>query len=229
MVKQKKQVVVNGEIKNREWVVDTDAIRSIRGNDWTGDYPRLIQTDLEQMAETFPHWFLTVGSSSRPIACQRDGDYFIPKDGTLQCVNCGQAINQNPSCLIWTGLLPVQIVGAEKVSKHIRSLIAKGNMKLPYVGDEAAFLLTPIRIIYPPGWPNVQPSAYYTREFFSSLGIGPPGTSHAHHMYEDLRMCLFASWHTMTIREVIQNRIAPHALAQVKIANGERPNSRWFN
>lgn len=229
MAKQKKQIVVGLSVENREWNVDVKALKSVRGNDWVEDYPRLIQTDLEQMAETFPHWFLTVGHSVNPIACPSDGDYFIPKDGRLQCVNCAQAISQTPSCLIWTGMLPVQIAGAEKVSRHIRRLIEREEIRLPYVGDESIFLLVPIKIIYPSNWPNSQPSAYYSKEFFHSLGVSPPGVSHAHHMNGDLKMCLFLNWHQMTIREVIQNRIAPHALAQVKIANGERPNPQWFN
>lgn len=229
MVKQKKQVSIDRGTENREWTVDVSALKPVRGNDWVEDFPQLIKTDLEQMAETFPHWFLTVGQSVNPIACPSDGDYFIPQDGKLQCVNCGQAISQTPSCLIWTGMLPVQIAGAEKVSRHIRRLIEREEIRLPYVGDESIFLLVPIKIIYPSSWPNNQPSAYYPHEFFHSLGVSAPGVSHPHHMRGNLEMCLFLNWHKMTIREVIQNRIAPHALAQVKIANGERPNPKWFN
>ena len=229
MVKQKKQVVVGQEVENREWSVDLQALKAVRGNDWLEDFPQLIKTDLREMAETFPHWFLTVGHSVKPIACPSDGEYFIPQDGQLRCVNCRRVIEQTPSCLIWTGLLPVQIPGGGKVERHLRLLIEKEDMKLPYVGEESIFLLVPIKIIYPGNWPNSQPCAYYTSEFFQSLGVSPPGVSHLHHMNGELKLCLFLNWHPMTIREVIQNRIAPHALAQVKIANGERPNPRWFN
>ncbi|MDP3710492.1 MAG: hypothetical protein Q8R29_02075 [bacterium] len=220
-----KTVVSDSGTENVSWEVDIGALKQARGNDWISDYPQLIERDLKEMSEMFPRWILVGGKETNPASCSECGEYVVPTEGKMMCLACGEPYTLNIRALIWTGLLPVQISGVEKVERNIEKLRERGQLKLPRV---SGFLLVPIRIIYPSDWPHSNPSAYYTQEFFESLGTGAPSYSHEYHMNGSLSMCLFSRWHEMSIRDVIQNRIAPHALAQVKLANGERPQ-KWFN
>jgi hypothetical protein len=225
----KKTVVVNGRTEERVWQVDPRATKNISGNDWLERFPQLLTKDIQEMDRSFPRWILVAGNGVTPAACPNDREYIILKDGTMQCVLCGEVFRGQISSLIWTGLLPVQITGAIRVETRIRGKIESGNMGLSYLDKgNALYIFAPIKVVYPTNWPNSAPEGYYIAGFFETLGLSVGGASHEHHMNSGSKICMFSSWHKMTICEVIQNRIAPHALAQVKIANGERP-MKWFN
>ncbi len=214
------------------WSVDADALQVLTNNDWLQSFPQLIEHDLEEMHTAFPRWFLAVGRGDQPAQCTCSvHDYIAPHCGGLRCLSCsGSELSTHQySALIWTGLLPVQISGADGVERRIRRQQREQTLRLPTTeSGSTLYLLVPIRVVYPSSWPNEAPRGYYTREFFTTLGVTPPGTSHTHHMLSGLHMCLFQRWQRMSIAEVMQNRIAPHALAQVVIANGDMPR-RWFN
>lgn len=207
------------------WEVDVGALKQIKGNDWIEDHPTLIIRDLQEMSEMFPRWFLVAGVGTSPVACDDCGEYVVPTDGRMRCLACGDEYTSDITHLIWTGLLPVQVSGADSVEKRLEQLQERRQIRLPYSNK---ILYAPILVVYPRNWPHTDPPSYYTKEFFESLGLNPSNTGHGNHMLGNLQMCLFSSWEQMSIREVIQNRIAPHALAQVKLANGERPK-KWFN
>lgn len=226
---QRKTVIVDGRAEERIWQVDPRAAITIRGNDWLERFPQLLTKDIQEMEQSFPRWILVAGNGATPAACPNDGEYIILKDGAMQCVLCGEAFRSQPSSLIWTGLLPVQITGAARVEERIRRKIREGNMRLGHLDREnALFLFVPIKVVYPSNWPNSAPEGHYIAGFFEALGINVGGASHTHHMNSGSKICMFSSWHQMSIREVIQNRIVPHALAMVTIADGRRP-LKWFN
>lgn len=226
---QRKVVAVDGQAKERTWQVDPRAAGVIRGNDWLERFPQLLTRDIQEMEQSFPRWILVAGNGATPAACPQDDEYIILKDGTMQCVLCGEVFRGQISSLIWTGLLPVQITGATKVETRIRKMIKERKMELSYLDKgNALYIFAPIKVVYPTNWPNSAPEGHYVSGFFGTLGLNVSGASHTHHMNSGSKICMFSSWHQMSIREVIQNRIVPHALAQVKIANGERPR-KWFN
>src|SRR5207248_7858051 len=84
-------------------------------------------------------------------------------------------------------------------------------------------LMIPIEVEYPPNWPSSPPKANYAdRQFLAA--IGPFQGGYGTHIIGDRTMCLYhgAQWNdNTTIMDVIANRIAPHAFALLKLANGE--------
>ena len=228
-IRHHKAVLIGDAVEKRQWQVDVSALARIGGNEWMQDFPQLLGRDLTEMAETFPHWFLAVGKDGRPAQCPQDGDYIVASQGQLRCAACEQPYRSaaHLGSLIWTGMIPVQVTGAAHVEERIRRGIASGNLPIGHVDSGALFILAPIEALYPSNWPHSAPVARYLQGFFEALG-GSPGFGHASHMLRDNQMCLFSSWRQMSMRDVIQNRVVPHALAQVKIANGERPQ-RWFS
>ena len=229
LIQHHKAVLIGDSVEQRQWQVDVEALTRVGGNEWIQDFPQLLARDLTEMFETFPHWFLVIGKDSRPAQCPEDGDYIVPSQGQLRCAACQEPYRNvaRLRCLIWTGMIPVQVTGAARVEEHVRRSIAQGTLPIGHVESGALFLLVPIEVTYPNNWPHSAPTARYLSGFFQALGSSP-GFGHSSHMLNDDKMCLFSSWHQMSIRDVIQNRIVPHALAQIKIANGERPQ-RWFN
>ena len=226
LIQHHKAVFVDDAIEQRQWQVDVGALARIGENEWVRDFPQLLERDLAEMTETFPHWFLAAG---KPAECPEDGDYIVPSKGGFRCAACEKPYKDaaHLRSLLWTGMIPVQVTGATHVEQRIRQQIAERNLPIGHVESGALFLLVPIEVAYPSNWPNSAPTARYLHGFFQALGRSP-GSGHHSHMLSDNQMCLFNSWHKMSMRDVIQNRIVPHALAQVKIANGERPQ-RWFN
>lgn len=231
MYKQRKTVFENGQAVQKEWIVDIGALQSIKDNDWIEEFPILVKTDLEQMAKAFPHWFLVAGYQSNPLVCPDDEEYIVPKNGSLSCIKCNKEFPNNGriQALIWIGMIPVPIQGKEKTKRNILKLRNQGRLKLPFI-EKSEHLLVPIKIVYPSSWNESDPKSYYDYNniFYETIGLRDSGTSHERHMVGNAQMCLFSRWHKMSIRDVIQNRIIPHAIAQVKIANGERPQ-KWFN
>lgn len=226
---QKKTVIVDGQAREMVWQVDSSAVRTVRGNDWLERFPQLLMQDIQEMEQSFPRWILVAGNGANPVACPSDGEYITLKDGQLRCVQCGEVYQGQVGSLIWTGLLPVQVTGAERVENLVRRKIAAGSLQIGCLDQaNALFLFAPIKVVYPTNWPNNAPEAFYIKGFFEALDVRVSGASHSYHMLSDSKICMFAQWHNMSIREVIQNRIAPHALAIVTIANGERPR-KWFN
>lgn len=233
MTIQRKSVIVDGKTLERTWEVDSRVLRTIRGNDWLQDFPQLLQQDLNEMQQAFPHWFLASGNGMTPAACNIDQEFIVPINGQMRCVKCGQSYDQSLTSLLWIGQLTVQITGAGKVERKLRELIASRRMSVSYLDKGTAFFVYPaVKVKYPSNWPRSAPEAHYFAGFLESLGIivgsGTGRTNHDLHMNSQIKMCLFSDWHQMSIREVVQNRIVPHAHAQVIIANGERPQ-RWFN
>lgn len=229
---QKSVLNDKGKVEKKSWQVDVHALERLQENSWIEEFPQLLQKDLAEMSSSFPHWFLALGKNAEFVVCANDQEYIVAKKGGWHCLKCDQpysGVIKNLS-LIWTGMLPVQITGANKVENHVRKKIQNETIRIPFLDNgKALYLMVPIKIVYPNNWPNYAPSSFYISvEFFRSIGVSAPGASHANHMKGSLEMCLFSSWHHMSIREVIQNRIIPHALAQVKIANDERPK-KWFN
>jgi hypothetical protein len=220
---QQRTIFTAGHPEDVSWVVDINSLKRVK--DWVDEYPSLLTTDLNQMKADFPQWFVTIASRANPVACSC-GEYIVPKEGQLSCISCNSPHRGHVRGIMWVGMIPVQLAGTDKVYDRVLQKAQSGKLYLPLT--ESGYLLVPIRIVYPGNWNREAPSCYYDDNFFSTLGIsGANSTSHSHHMLSGGKMCLFDSWQVMTIRDVLRNRILPHALAQVRIADGKRPRD-WF-
>lgn len=228
MVSQSKWIASGGQTRQVTWTPDLAVVGNRIG--WAGEYPNLLVTDMDTMARDFPTWFLVFGSGNLPVACQHCGEYIVPKDGTIRCVACEHTYTRAVSTILWVGQIPVLISGADRVEQSMRRCITRGALRIGHLERQGSlYAFAPIRAVYPDNWPNAQPLCFYGVEFLDTLGLERELFGHSSHMLGAQRMCLFNEWRRMGITEVIKNRIVPHAVAMVKIANGERPDSRWFN
>lgn len=237
MTTQTKKVSVNGRAEERLWEVDRQAVLTVRNNEWLREFPQLLQRDLDEMQHEFPHWFLAAGQDMIPASCSSDHEFIVPSGGAMRCVKCGQTYIQPVNSLIWIGQFPVQITGADRVERRIDDLIDSRRLTVPFKEEETAeglalFLYPTVKVKYPSNWDRSAPVAHYFYGFLESLGITVGSwherTNHDLHMNSQEKICIFSSWNKMSICEVVQNRIIPHACAMVTIADGRRPE-RWFN
>lgn len=216
---------------DRQWEIDISVLGGIAR--WVNEFPSLLRKDLEEMQKNFPTWFLVFGDGNgKPLSCPIDGEYIVPQSGKASCLQCGNAPEQKPETLVWVGLIPVPVSGARRVESRLRKMIGTGEIPQSYTLDHpqtGLLLFAPIRIVYPSSWPNEQPLAYYGKEFLTFLGHPVSLSGHSSHMLGNQQLCLFSQWRRLSVCQVLQNRVVPHALAIVKLANGERPDPAWFN
>lgn len=208
---------------DKKWEVDVGAVAKFLngGSSWVAERPKLLEDDLKEMEQWFSHWFLVGGLGGGNFAkCLDDGEFIVPTQDRFRCLNCAREYRREINYLGWIGLLPVSIAGADRVMRMVSE-----QTELRVYNN---FLLAPISIFYPEDWPHSEPDAFYDRSFFRAIGNDHLESGHSTHMLSNTKMCLFHDWNEMSIRNVLAERVAPHALAHIKIANGERPK-RWFN
>lgn len=215
---------------DKDWDVDVDALCATNVPWLMNTHQTLaarnrtaLELDLREMHDKFRHWILVGGSHDRPHACgaHEIAQFIVPREGAMRCLECGCVFRDSVTSLQWIGNIPVPITG----SRAVERIVSDGRSVLSVVQGH---MLVPVRIVYPGRWPAEAPLAYYYPEFFQSIGIRMPSTSHAHHMMSGGQLCMFSRWRSMSIRDVIVNRIIPHAVALMIIADGRRPE-RWFN
>lgn len=87
------------------------------------------------------------------------------------------------------------------------------------------FFAPPIYAVYPNNWPRSQPSVYVERDYFdkilfsgSNLGFGS-FHAYSHDSNQLLRLCNYCSWHRVTMRVSIEQRIIPKVMIDVMIAD----------
>src|SRR4051794_40923494 len=104
---QQKRILPDRSEKN--WNIDTGVLRKkLKRFSWLKD-DRLLSRDLIQMAEYLPHWILTVGKGMEPLRSSCCSDNVAPINGELRCILCDRAVADNPTTLLWTGLLPINL------------------------------------------------------------------------------------------------------------------------
>jgi hypothetical protein len=205
------------------WSVDINALREKLPNYKWLQNDLLIKRDLKEMADYLPHWVLTVGAPSKPLRSGCCNDNVAPYDGGLRCILCGRSVAEKVTVLSWTGLLPVNLSGRDKAYQKILQARAKGSLNYPIVNPGGKpHLMVPVVVDYPANWPYAPPQGHYAdRQLLDTLKFsGGYGT----HILSERTMCLYhnAQWNdNTTIMQVIANRIAPHAFALLRLANGE--------
>jgi hypothetical protein len=215
----------------KTWTVDVNVLRAkLPGYTWLKK-ERLLARDLTQMSEYLPHWILTLGKGLDPIRSSCCSDNVAPIEGELRCILCNRITRTSPTALLWTGLLPVNLEGRERILRKVFQARERGKLNYPIVAPEGKHhLLVPVIVEYPQNWPYSPPRGHYAdRQFLDLIGTVQAGA--AIHMLGDRTMCLYhaAQWNdNNTIMHVVANRIAPHAFAIARLANGES-SIEFFN
>lgn len=209
--------------REKTWHVDTMVLqRKLPHLAWLSN-TRLLKRDLTQMAEYLPHWLLTVGREAEPLRSSCCQDNIAPIEGELRCILCHKAIKAKANSLLWVGLLPVNLEGRDRVLNKIIQAQKKGTLHYPIITPaHKRHLLVPIVVEYPRDWPYSPPQAHYADDqYLKTLAL------EGHwHLLGERKICLYAHYGTEwndqnSIMDVIANRVAPHAFALLRLANGE--------
>ena len=115
------------------------------------------------------------------------------------------------------------ITGGERLALTLPASGPAGTVAMALAPDGKHHLMVPIVVEYPVNWPYSPPKGHYAnRQYFEALGGIKSGQNW--HILSDRTMCLYhgSQWNdNNTIMHVIANRIAPHAFALLRMANGE--------
>ncbi|MBI4850982.1 MAG: hypothetical protein HY819_04050 [Acidobacteria bacterium] len=227
---QQKRILPNKQEKT--WAIDRKVLKAkLPSYSWLGN-ERFLERDLSEMSKYLPHWILTVGKDLDPLKSKCCLDNLAPIQGELRCILCNQPSTEKPNTLVWTGLLPVNLEGRPKALKKLEKAQASGKLKYPFISPGGKkHLLVPVLVVYPSNWPYSPPQAHYLdRQYIDALKL-PSG--HNSHIVGSRTMCLYHGFHSgqwddnTTIMYVIANRVAPHMLALLKLADEEK-NFEYF-
>jgi hypothetical protein len=207
-------------VTHRRWVVDLEAAARLAGV----GLDRLSR-EAREMAEHFPRWVLAVVREGQPGAC-RACDGLLVFDAGIRCASCGKTVREPPrgSRAGWFGVMPP--VGIDGLARIKDGLVARPPRR-HVVGHRAGlghYMLVPLVVTYPVGYPAHPPDVFYLPEFRDIPGVPRAEFSHDFHMIGQGRMCLFAvgEWHDrMTAREVLQQRAYAHVIKFLNYANGK--------
>jgi hypothetical protein len=125
----------------------------------------------------------------------------------------------------WFGVMPP--IGLDGLAKLRDAIVAKPPPRHVVAQREGlgTYILVPLVVWYPPGYPNIPLEVFYLPEFRKIPGVPRDEYSHAFHMIGTGRMCLFAGgeWNDrMTCREVLQQRAYAHVIKFLNFANGKK-------
>ncbi|MCS6884130.1 MAG: hypothetical protein RMM17_13655 [Acidobacteriota bacterium] len=215
----------------KTWQVDIELIKELFSHyKWLRN-ENLLKRDLEEMQQHLPNWILTFGEddpyekyekSSILSPCCKDN--LVPTRGAVRCIFCDKPYKvKRPTYLGWSGLLPVNLSDRPKVLEVLQKAIEDRKLSYPIIDILGAkHILIPIEVYYPRDWPHNQPTAYYgSFEFVDLL----EAAGHTAHLIGETQICLYASkeWNeSITILQVVANRIAPHTFALVKYAEDKQ-------
>ncbi len=209
----------------KQWEVDLELLRRALPNlPWLAS-DRLIKRDLEEMQKYLPNWILALGRDNSLVRSSCCKDQIVPMDGALRCILCDSPFSERVDSLLWTGLLPVNLSGRAKALKMIEAARARKKLSYPIVEvGGIKHILVPVEVYYPADWPRSQPLVYYSdRQLLDALGKLPSG--HTTHILGKSQLCLysFKEWNeSITIMQIVANRVAPHAFALVKYADEQK-------
>ncbi len=207
-------------LNNREifWEVDINA--AIKVQKWVQKFPQIFNRELDEMKTHFPRWILTVTDSDGKLKnCPQCNNTLVLTQGKIVCINCQSILKKfNNLHLAWTGLIPTPISGRENLQTRLNKI---NEQPFPVVElDNIYYLLTPVVVMYTNKFPVEEPYCYYTSEFMKVLGT-PKNGSYIH-LLSGNRMCLFGygEWNSLSVRQVIQQRVLNHLISTIKIADG---------
>jgi hypothetical protein len=210
------QFPVNGS--HKRW--DVDIVAAARA---AGIEVRDMTREATDMAEHFPRWLLVLVRDGQPLKCKCDGLYVF--DRGARCVLCDKPSKEPRPRAGWFGVLPP--IGIDGLAKIKDAVIAKPPRRHVVAHRDVLgnFMLVPLVVQYPGGYPKNPVDVYYLPEFRDIPGIPRDEYSHTFHMIGQGRMCLFApnEWREgMSSRQVLQQRAYPHVIKFLNYANGKK-------
>jgi hypothetical protein len=207
------------EVVHKRWPLDVAAAARAAGI----PVERLTR-EATDMAAHFPRWLLVLARDGQPVACKCDGLYVF--DRGVRCVLCEKAPKDpKPARAAWFGVLPP--IGIDGLPA-VKAAVVKKPPRRHVVGERdgiGTFMLVPLVVQYPGGYPGSPVDVYYLPEFRDIPGVPRDDYSHTFHMIGPGRMCLFApgEWRAeMACREVLQQRAYPHVIKFLNYANGKK-------
>ncbi len=205
----------------RVWAVDLGAASVA---DWVRRAPQVLETDLQGMAQYFPHWILAGSIKGQPAHCSRCAALCVPCGGALRCICCGEAGRADG--LLWLGHIPTLARPEGEFVRRQQALREAGFTQI--VVGEAAYLLVPLTVLYPAEWPNVKPVVRYAKRWLDALSLPP--SSAAHHLVHNGQACIFTwgQWRAMPVHTVLQQRVVNHIASLLKIAAGQSPRQAFI-
>ena len=212
--------------REKIWVVDVEVLRrKLPGLGWLKK-EHLLERDLTQMADYLPHWILTVGKGLEPMRSSCCSDNVAPIEGALRCILCNREVTETPTTLMWIGLLPVNLEGRDKAFQKLSEARKRGKLNYPIITPGGKpYLMVPVIVEYSHNWPLSPPQAHYADRQYLNAIIGNIQGGFSIHVIGDRTICLYhgVQWNdNNTIMHVIANRVAPHAFALLRLANGEK-------
>jgi hypothetical protein len=218
--------------KEKIWTIDTKVLKDkLPSYSWLRN-DRFLERDFKEMNNYLPHWILTVGKNLDLLKSKCCSDNLAPIEGELRCILCNGVSKETPNILVWTGLLPVNLEGRPKAIKKLEKAQKEGKLKYPFIEPGGKkHLLVPVLVVYPSNWPYSPPQAHYLdRQYIEALKL-PIGQNA--HIVGDRTLCLYHGFHSgqwddnTTIMYIVANRIAPHMLALLKLAEEDK-NFEFF-
>jgi hypothetical protein len=219
---QQSKIVNNHEVF---WDVDLNAAAGIQK--WLKKFPLVFTKDVNEMKKFFPRWLLTISKADGTIiCCEYCNNTLVPTHGEIICVACQRKIKVKGTVrLAWTGHLPTLVSGRDKFLRKSGEIPDPAFPLVELNGN--IYLLVPVVIVYPVNGPLEEPHCYYTQQFIQFLY---KFNGSYIHLLGGGRMCLFAydQWNSITIREVIQQRVVNHLISIIKIADGMDPQKAFI-
>lgn len=205
--------------REREWAVDLAAAAAVAP--WARRAPALLEREVAEMGEHFPHWLLSLGAAGAPRPCAACGDSLIFAAGAARCVACdAPAAPQPGDQLVWVGHLPTLVRPEPAFQRRLPALAAAGFPT--FEAGAARYLLVLLTLAYGDEWPHEEPAVRYPLRLLELLGVGLGAATHT---LGGGRACLYAfgQYHGAGAREVLQQRAVNHLASLAKIAAGVAP------
>lgn len=217
---------IAGQVQLKKWTVDISAAFAV--NRLGQRNQERLRREVAEMADHFPRWLLTLATNDQARSCAHCGGLLVFWRG-VRCVSCEVAVNpkrfKGRSQLAWFGLMPP--IGIDSL-QCLKPKLLSHSPKQHLVGQQPGighYLLVPLLATYPADFPKKQVTVSYLPGFFQIPGIPKKGMSHAYHMLDRGKMCLFAAreWSRLTsCREVLQQRAYAHVVKFLNYGNGKK-------
>lgn len=233
-----KKLTTNGM---KEWEIDLDAVKMYIP--WAKKKPELLEKELEDMQKPiFNLFILTISNENgNDVAlCPNCNDLAVFWDRAVRCVNCeSELVFRSNKYLGYFGIMPSPIGTMEGEQLKGRPFLKKIFTRIEDISDyrkkeiyqsyfftlesennsgaKKLYFAPPVLAFYPDGWNRDFPNIYLRPEYFKILDIPPD------HIYPfsgpNYRLCIYASWHKVTMAITLQQRILPRIIIDLMLAD----------
>lgn len=168
-----------GRIVHKEWTPDLGCAQRIN-RFGTRKAGRLVR-EVEEMAQHFPRWLLSVAIDRKLVRCAKCKGMLVFDRG-LRCVECETARSvdrlSNRVRLAYFGLMPpIGIDGLRRVKKGLGSRAPRQHV-VGRATEIGSYLLVPLVASFPNDYPNSPVAVAYLPGFFQIPGTPAEGPSH---------------------------------------------------